>query len=158
MLTPLRSAFGLFNVSRRIMWSCFSCHCTAPPLPRPTTSCSRDGTILTNMRSNNKRLSCDTRVLSPTGKTVHSCLVEHGKTGDPRNQFLTDGVLLGSSLQDWIHIPFLTLHFWPPGANNPRALVTPQTPMSLSLPTPMVSTRQGNREASLECEVSALRD
>ena len=33
----------------------------------------------------------------------------------------------------------------------------PQTPMSLSLHTSMGSTRQGIREASLECEVAALK-
>ena len=43
------------------------------------------------------------------------------------------------------------------GANKPRALVTPQTPMVLSLPTSMGRKRQGRREASLECEVAALR-
>ena len=29
----------------------FSCHCTSPPLTRPSTSCSRGGTILTAVRS-----------------------------------------------------------------------------------------------------------
>ena len=48
---------------------------------------------------------------------------------------------------------FLTTRF-----ENLRALVPPQTPMTLSLPTSIVSTRRGIREASLECEVAPLRD
>ena len=43
------------------------------------------------------------------------------------------------------------------GAKKPISLVPPQTPMVLSLPTSMVITRQGRREASLEYEVAALR-
>ena len=115
MVTLLGSASVIFDVSRRMMWGCFSCHLTAPPLTRPSTSCSRDVTILTAMISSNTSSSCKTRVLSSTRKTLHSCLVEHEKTGDPWNQFLTDGVLLGSPLQDWIHMSSPTLHFWPPG-------------------------------------------
>ena len=33
----------------------------------------------------------------------------------------------------------------------------PQNPMAFSIPTSIGSTRQGSREASLECEVAALR-
>ena len=114
MVTSLGSASGLFDGSRIMMWSCFPCHHTEPPLTRPSTSCSRDGTIITAMRSSNTSSSYETRVLSSTRKTLHSCLVEHRKTGDTRNHFLTDGVLLGSRLQDWIHMSLLILHFWPP--------------------------------------------
>ena len=44
------------------------------------------------------------------------------------------------------------------GAENPRALVPPQNPMAFPLTTSMVIARQGIWEASLYCEVSALRD
>ena len=114
IVTSLGSSSGLFHDSRRITWSCFSCLHTAPPLTRPSESCLRDGTILTAMRSSNTSSICETRVFSSTIKTLHYCLEEHEKTGDPWNQLLTDGVLLGSPLQDWIHMSLLILHFWPP--------------------------------------------
>ena len=44
------------------------------------------------------------------------------------------------------------------GVEKLRDLVPPQTPIELSLPTSMESTRQGSRDTSLECEVAALRD
>ena len=44
------------------------------------------------------------------------------------------------------------------GVEKPIALVPPQTPMALSLPTLMGSKRQGIREASLEFEVAAIMD
>ena len=122
MVTSLGSASGLFDGSRRMMWSFPPCRRIAPTLTRPSKICSRDGTILTSIRSSNTRSSYETRVLSSTRKTLHSCLVEHGKTGDPQNQFLMDGALLGSPLQDWIHMKFPTLNLWPPRPRIQEAL------------------------------------
>ena len=122
MVTPIGSTSGLFNASRRMKRTCFYCHRTAPPLTRPSTSCSRDGTILTATRSSNTSSSCETRVLSSKRKTLHSCLLENGKNEDPQNQFLTDGVLLVSPLQEWTHTPLPTLNFWPPGSRSREPL------------------------------------
>ena len=128
MVTSLGSASRLFNGSRRMMRSCFPCHRTAPPLTRTSKSFSRDGTIITAMRSSNTSSICDTRMLSSTRKTLHSCLVEHGKTGDPQNELSRDSVLLGSPLQDWIHMPLPTQNLWPPGPRrwDPLCPLRPQ--------------------------------